>query len=85
MDYLVSQKIRKCKAIDLDIIHAYIKTLAGYTYKTIEQVICSLRAFCRFLLEIKAVSIDFASKIPMVQARKQTRIPSVWTKNELKN
>ena len=27
---------------------------------------------------------DFAAKTPMVQARKQTRIPSVWTTDELK-
>lgn len=58
--------------------------MAGYTYKTVEQNICSMRAFFRFLLEIGEVKIDFASKTPMVQARKQTRIPSVWTKDELK-
>ncbi|MBP6919339.1 MAG: tyrosine-type recombinase/integrase [Legionellaceae bacterium] len=28
--------------------------------------------------------IDFAAKTPMVQARKQTRIPSVWTTEELR-
>jgi site-specific recombinase XerD len=84
MDYLSSQGIRDCKDITLPLIHAYIKTLAGYTYKTVEQVICSLRAFFRFLLEAKEVQVDFASKTPMIQARKQTRIPSVWTTEELK-
>ena len=84
MDYLVSQKIKNCNAITLPIIHDYIKTLAGYTYKTVEQNICSIRTFFRFLLEHGKVKTDFASKTPMVQARKQTRIPSVWTKDELK-
>jgi integrase/recombinase XerD len=84
MDYLASQKINDCRKISLSLIHAYIKTLAGYTYKTVEQNICSMRAFFRFLLENKKVKIDFAAKTPMVQARKQTRIPSVWTANELK-
>lgn len=65
-------------------INDYIKTLAGYTYKTVEQNICSLRAFFRFLLETGEVRTDFAAKTPMVQARKQTRIPSVWTGDELK-
>lgn len=74
----------KCNAITLPLIHSYIKTLAGYTYKTVEQNICSIRAFLRFLLEIKKIKIDFAAKTPMVQARKQTRIPSVWTADELK-
>lgn len=84
MDYLVSQSITDCKQISLELSHAYIKTLAGYTYKTIEQIICSMRAFFRFLLEAGEVETDFAAKTPMVQARKQTRIPSVWTADELK-
>ena len=84
MDYLSSQGIDCCKNIDLKLINGYIKTLAGYTYKTVEQNICSLRAFFRFLLETEVVKTDFASKTPMVQARKQTRIPSVWTEDELK-
>jgi site-specific recombinase XerD len=84
MDYLASQNVKDCKKIDLTLIHSYIKTLAGYTYKTVEQNICSMRAFFRFLLETGVVQTDFAAKTPMVQARKQTRIPSVWTTDELK-
>ena len=73
-----------CGDIDLRLINDYIKTLAGYTYKTVEQNICSLRAFFKFLFESGEVQTDFSTKTPMVQARKQTRIPSVWTKDELK-
>lgn len=83
MDYLVSQGINRCENINQTLINNYIKTLAGYTYKTVEQNICSLRAFFRFLLINEIVENDFAEKTPMVQARKQTRIPSVWTKEEL--
>ena len=84
MDYLVSQGITNCKSINLILINSYIRTLAGYTYKTVEQNICSIRSFLRFLLEAGEVEIDFAAKTPMVQARKQTRIPSIWTVDELK-
>lgn len=70
MDYLSLQKIIDCKEINLILINDYIKTLAGYTYKTVEQNICSIRAFFRFLLEIGEIQTDFASKTPMVQARK---------------
>src|SRR5258708_574567 len=59
MDYLASQQIISCKDINLPLIHNYIKTLSGYTYKTVEQNICSLRAFFRFLLEIEEVITDF--------------------------
>lgn len=84
MDYLVSQNIVNCQSITIILVNNYIKTLAGYTYKTVEQNICSMRAFFRFLLEVEEVQTDFAAKTPMVQARKQTRIPSVWTADELK-
>jgi len=83
MDYLVSQGIHTCNGITLPIINSYIRTLAGYTYKTVEQNICSIRAFLRYLREQEVLKEDLASKTPMVQARKQTRIPSVWTKEEL--
>ena len=47
MDYLVAQGIRDCHSLELPIINGYIKTLAGYTYKTVEQNICSIRSFLR--------------------------------------
>lgn len=84
LDYLASQNIKSCQSITLPLINAYIKTLAGYTYKTVEQNLCSMRSFFRFLLETGEVNTDFSAKTPMVQARKQTRIPSIWTKDELK-
>ncbi|MCI5057791.1 MAG: site-specific integrase [Flavobacteriales bacterium] len=85
MHYLTSQNVIDCEEISLPLIHAYIKTLAGsgYAYETLVGNIRSMRAFFRFLLETGEVQIDFAAKIPMIQARKQTCIPSVWTKDEL--
>lgn len=83
MHYLASQSVTDCKKISLPLIHAYIKTLAGYGYRTIQHNISCIRIFLRFLLEIGEVQTDFAAKIPMIQVRQQTRIPSVWTKDEL--
>ena len=83
MDYLVSQRIYDCHEIGLPVIIEYIRTLAGYTYKTVEQNICSIRSFLRHLQNQGILKTDLASKTPMIQARKQTRIPSVWTKKEL--
>jgi len=83
MDYLLAQGIRDCSRITLPLVNGYIRTLAGYTYKTVEQNICSIRVFLRYLNDNGILNEDLASKTPMVQARKQTRIPSVWTKEEL--
>ena len=83
LDYLVSQNIKVCRKLTLPLINNYINTLAGYTYKTIEQVLCSLRVFFRFLHQNGEIDLDFSTKIPMIQTRKQTRIPSVWTTADL--
>jgi site-specific recombinase XerD len=83
-DYAVSQKINSCSEMSLELINNYIKTLAGYTYKTVEQNICSLRAFFKFLHLHEEIDTDFSTKMPMIQARKQTRIPSVWAAEDLK-
>lgn len=84
LDYADSQSIKSCMEINLTLINDYIKTLAGYTYKTVEQQLCSLRALFKHLSLNGLVDNDYSSKIPMVQARKQTRIPSVWSTDDLK-
>ncbi len=84
LDYADSQGISSCCEINLELIHNYIKTLAGYTYKTVEQQLCSLRAFFKYLNINGLIATDYSQKIPMVQARKQTKIPSVWSDSELK-
>ena len=83
MDYLAAQGMHDFSSVSMETVHAYILTLSGFSYKTVEQNICSLRAFFRFLFREGITSTDFASKMPMVKARKQTSIPSVLTKEEL--
>jgi integrase/recombinase XerD len=83
MHYLASQRVTDCTKISLPLIHGYIKTLVGYGHRTIQHNIACIRIFLRFLLEIGEIQTDFAAKIPMIQVRQQTRVPSVWTKDEL--
>lgn len=84
LDYVDSQNIVSCSEINLMLINNYIKTLAGYTYKTVEQQLCSLRVLFKYLHIKGRIATDYSLKIPMVQSRKQTRIPSVWAVNDLK-
>lgn len=84
LDYNDSHGLISCNEINLTLINSYIKTLAGYTYKTVEQQLCSLRAFFKYLYLNGLINTDYSLKIPMVQSRKQTRIPSVWTVDDLK-
>lgn len=84
LDYVDSQSISECNGINITLINNYIKTLAGYTYKTVEQQLCSLRSLFKYLVQNDLIATDYSLKIPMIQARKQTRIPSVWTLEDLK-
>ncbi len=84
LDYADSQRLLSCSEINLTLINNYIKTFAGYTYKTVEQQLCSLRTFFKYLHINGFTTIDYSSKIPMVQSRRQTRIPSIWPANDLK-
>ena len=49
LDYIDSQAITSCNEINFTLINNYIKTLAGYAYKTIELQLCSLRSFFKYL------------------------------------
>ncbi|NLC14165.1 MAG: tyrosine-type recombinase/integrase [Chloroflexi bacterium] len=62
---------------------AFVKTLMGYSYKMVEFVLCGTRAFLRFLHSEKVLPKDLSESLPCMQARRQTRIPSVWDKDDL--
>ncbi len=61
----------------------FVKTLMGYSYKMVEFVLCGTRAFLRFLHGEKVLPADLSQALPCMQTRKQTRIPSVWKKDDL--
>lgn len=84
LDYGDSHGLTSCNEISLTLINNYIKTLTGYTYKTVEQQLCSLRAFFKYLHLNNLNDTDHSLKIPMLQSRKQTRVPSVWPVDDLK-
>jgi site-specific recombinase XerD len=61
----------------------YVKTLLGYSYKTVEFTLCGTKAFLRFLYVEKYLLEDLSGHLPCVQTRRQTRIPSVWEHDDL--
>jgi site-specific recombinase XerD len=62
---------------------AFVKTLMGYSYKTVEFVLCGTRVFLRFIYSKKIIQTDLSETLPCMQSRKQMRIPSVWDKEDL--
>ena len=84
MDYLFQKGIEDPMAIDLSFCNGYLKTLAGFSFKTVEQNVCGLRSLLRYLHESRLLSEDFASKIHMPPVPKHAAVPSAWTVDELK-
>lgn len=84
MDYLTQRKISSADQVTMDICNSYLKTLAGYSFKTVEQNVCGVRHFLRFLHLSEKISADYAEKIHMPSISKSARIPSAWQAEELK-
>lgn len=84
MDYLQQRKVDSAENITMNTCNSYLKTLAGYSYKTIEQNVCGIRHFLRFLYSIGKISINYAEKIHMPVVSKGAKIPSSWKLEELK-
>lgn len=83
MDYLSQRRILSIDQITMDICNSYLKTLAGYSFKTVEQNVCGIRHFLRFLHSVGKISVNYAEKIHMPPISKSARIPSTWKTEEL--
>lgn len=84
MDFLSQKGISDTADICIENCNAYLKTLAGYSFKTVEQKICGIRHFLRFLCNSGYISADISSEIHMPAISKKAGIPSVWSADELK-
>ena len=65
MDYLSQKGVRSASAVCLDTCNGYLRTLAGYSLKTVEQNVCTIRHFLRYLQETGMISTNLASEIHM--------------------
>lgn len=68
---------------DADVAGAFVATLAGYHYKTVEQKLCAVRSFLRFACGQGLIEPAVVEAVPAVKSRKLTRIPSVWDPGEV--
>jgi site-specific recombinase XerD len=65
-------------ACDARAVEAFVASLAGYQFKTVEQKLCAVRSFLRFASDVGLVAVAVVDAVPPVKSRKQTRVPSVW-------
>ena len=83
LDYLGQLMVSSISDLNMEHCHGFLNTFAGYSFKTVEQRICGLRHFLRFLKLSDYLSSDLASEIHMPNISRSAKIPSVWTTDEL--
>lgn len=84
MDYLTQTKILQTGEIIMENCNAYLKTLTGYSFKTVEQNVCGIRHFLRYLYSESLIPENYAERIHMPAISKSAKIPSAWNADELK-
>ncbi len=84
MDYLNQINVLQVDGITMENCNAYLKTLAGYSFKTIEQNVCALRHFLRYLYAENRLLEKYGERIPMPSVSKSAKILSAWDADELK-
>jgi site-specific recombinase XerD len=81
LNYVESRGVGHIGDITGKLVAGYINTLLGYAYKTVELQLCALRSFFGYLCANGLHQQNLAETIPPIKARKQQRIPSVWTQD----
>lgn len=68
---------------DAAMIGAFVATLTGYQFKTVEQKLCAVRSFLRFAAAVGLVGEACLEAVPAARSSRQARIPSVWGPGEV--
>lgn len=84
-NFLSFMESKECTVQDIipPYLTDYVKTLMGYSYKMVEFTLCGVRSFLRFLHSEQILKADMSGCLPCIKSRRQTRIPSVWNRDDL--
>ncbi len=83
MEYLEVKGFKTFENLSIETINDYIKTLCGYSYKSIALTLTGLRTFITMLENEGHCPSGLEEKIPQAKGRKLSRVPSCWTPEEI--
>lgn len=83
LDYAEQQDITQLADLSVELINSYTLTLSGRNKATVKSTIGPIRIFLRFLYTNEYMEQDLSQFIGSVKMHSQTKIPSVWTKDEV--
>lgn len=85
LDYIEKTGIKSIKCLDNDIINKYLNNLkSDYTISTKIAKYKWLKSFVSFLLKNNYIEKDLSLFIPNIKTPRFSRIPTVWTEEEIK-
>ena len=73
----------KLQELSPSVLSEYLKSLSGYTQRTVELMLSGLKSFLKFLHAESYLTRDLSEMLPRVYSKRQMRIPSVWNHEDI--
>ncbi len=83
LNYLIEQGVTDMTGMTPAHISTFLTTLQGYAPRTVAHYSCHARCLLRFLYQHGYLSEDLSASVPPTPIRTYTRIPTVWTREEV--
>jgi site-specific recombinase XerD len=83
-DYLNSRGITDIREMDEEVVYRFSETFVRYSPSVIHCTLGSLRSLCHYLFQNGWVSRDFAYAVPCDGYRQGSKVPSAYSKEEVK-
>lgn len=83
LEYCESKDVLLFSDITRETVNGYILSLSGYKKSTVKNRLGGLRIFLRYLYTEEYIPEDLSIDTVKLRVRSQTRIPSVWQREEV--
>jgi len=81
--YCEKNSVTRFSDITVNTIQKYILSLINYCYTTKKNTLGGLRLFLKYLNDLDLIEKSIVDSINTPQSRTQTKIPSIWRKDEV--
>jgi len=82
-EYAEQNGIFYLESISAELIASYMLTLSNYIKCTVKSTLGTTRIFLKYLYVNEYIKQDLSKVVAGIKVRSQTKIPSVWTKDEV--
>lgn len=83
LDHVEKQGVVQLPDLSVELLHTYTVTMSGHNKCTVKSALGPVRIFLKFLYVNEYISEDISQFVGRVDVRSQTRIPSIWDKEEV--